>query len=142
MQGQTVRTGIMELHLPAVPSAVSIARAQVAGASALGAFDGYVLALLTSELVSNAVLHAGMASTQDIVVKVAGGDSLPATSEPLATRTAAWDFGSSISLQRGGEPSVRTVTTRSGSNWIANRPSLRRPATGPRGSRRPGTVPR
>jgi anti-sigma regulatory factor (Ser/Thr protein kinase) len=76
MQGQTVRTGIMELHLPAVPSAVSIARAQVAGASALGAFDGYVLALLTSELVSNAVLHAGMASTQDIVVKVAGGDSL------------------------------------------------------------------
>lgn len=67
---------MMELHLPAVRSAASVARAQVAGASSLGDFDGYVLALLVSELVSNAVLHAGIASTQDIVVKVSDGDCL------------------------------------------------------------------
>jgi anti-sigma regulatory factor (Ser/Thr protein kinase) len=67
---------MMELHLPAVRSSPSVARAQVAGASSLSAFDGHLLALLTSELVSNAVLHAGMASTEDIVVKVVDGDSL------------------------------------------------------------------
>lgn len=62
--------------MPAVPSAPSVARALVAAASPQGAYDAHTLALLTSELVSNAVVHAGMAATQDIVVKVADGKCL------------------------------------------------------------------
>lgn len=64
------------MHLPAVPSSPSVARALVAAASPPGAYDAHALVLLTSELVSNAVLHAGMAATQDIVVTVADGKCL------------------------------------------------------------------
>jgi anti-sigma regulatory factor (Ser/Thr protein kinase) len=66
-----------ELRLPADPSAPSLARAGLAAtATQLADATASILALLTSEVVTNAVRHAGMSATQEVVVRVLDGDQL------------------------------------------------------------------
>jgi signal transduction histidine kinase len=60
----------VELHLPVGSDAPSLARARVAAEIDLPASTSHVLSLLTSELVSNAVQHAGMGPDQDVIVKL------------------------------------------------------------------------
>jgi anti-sigma regulatory factor (Ser/Thr protein kinase) len=66
-----------ELHLPANSIAPSLARAGMAATvTSLSPLAADALALLTSELVSNAVNHAGMTATEDILLRLLDGTRL------------------------------------------------------------------
>lgn len=60
----------LDVELPALPRSVAVARARIA---ALGAIDGEALdalLIVVSELVTNAVLHAGLSSEQLLTLRV------------------------------------------------------------------------
>jgi two-component sensor histidine kinase len=67
---QTDHEPRVELHLPVGSDAPSRARTRVAAAVDVPASTSHALSLLTSELVSNAVRHAGMGPGQDVTVKL------------------------------------------------------------------------
>jgi anti-sigma regulatory factor (Ser/Thr protein kinase) len=67
----------MEFHLAADAMAPLLARHRVTtAANCAGTPTAEALALLTSELVSNAIRHAPVPPTQDVVVRFRDGDSL------------------------------------------------------------------
>jgi anti-sigma regulatory factor (Ser/Thr protein kinase) len=75
---ETVTQLETELHLPGANSiAPSLGRAGMAAtANSLTPATADALALLTSELVTNAVNHAGMTATEDILLRLLDGSRL------------------------------------------------------------------
>ena len=93
-----------ELHVPAGPIAPTLARASVRTAAAGLPDDAAAdLALLVTEVVTNAVRHAAQGSIDDVIVRVAADDRVrvevvdpaptfdpPVRGEPFENRPSGW----------------------------------------------------